>query len=143
MMYSPSNFPGAYRGAAHNSCNFQYSIHPKRWHLPVLFHNLKNYDSKFIVNAAREDHGPIRVIPTNMEKFMAFSIGRLQFLDSFQFTQQSLDKLAKTMKEEDFVYTRRHFTDRTQFELMTKKGELPPSPVYRNQCTQKNRIPYP
>ena len=113
---------GAYRGPAHNHCNLQYSIHPKSWKLPVIFHNLKNYDSKFIINAARVEHGPIRVIPTNMEKFLAFSIGRIQFLDSYQFTQQPLEKLAKTLKDEDYKYLKKEFPVREQFNLLTKKG---------------------
>ena len=59
-----------------------------------------------------------------MERFMAFSIGRLQFLDSFQFTQQSLEKLASTLKDEDFVYTKKEFPDPDQFKLLKKKGEF-------------------
>ena len=54
---------------------------------------------------------------------MSFSIGRLQFLDSFQFTQQSLEKLAKTLKDDDFIYMKKEFPDPEQFKLLTKKGE--------------------
>ena len=56
---------------------------------------------------------------------MAFSIGRLQFLDSYQFTQQSLEKLAKTLKEEDFIYTKKEFPNVEQFKLLIKKGVYP------------------
>ena len=91
--------------------------------MPVLFHNLRGYDENFIIHAASTEHGPIRVIPTNMERFMAFSIGRLQFLDSFQFTQQSLEKLATTLKDGDFIHTKKEFPDQEQFNLLKKKGK--------------------
>ena len=38
---------------------------------------------------------------------------------------KSLDKLVQTMKDEDFVYTRREFVDDAEFNLMTKKGIFP------------------
>jgi len=60
-----------------------------------------------------------------MERFQAFSIGRLQFLDSFQFAPQSLDKLAATLKPEDFKHLRRQFPDNNQFNLLKQKGIFP------------------
>ena len=66
---------GHYRGAAHNSCNLNYKIDPRRWKLPVLFHNLRGYDGHLIIKALKNSHGNVRVIPNNMEKFMAFSVG--------------------------------------------------------------------
>ena len=35
---------GKYRGAAHSKCNQTLRIDPYRTHIPVFFHNLKNYD---------------------------------------------------------------------------------------------------
>ena len=42
---------GEYRGAAHSKCNQQLRIDPYRTHIPVFFHNLKNYDSHHIISA--------------------------------------------------------------------------------------------
>ena len=42
------HFTGKFRGAAHNSCNLKYSL-PKK--IPILFHNLKNFDSHIIIQA--------------------------------------------------------------------------------------------
>ena len=53
---------------------------------------------------------------------MAFSIGQVQFLDSFQFTMKSLDNLVETLNEYDFKYTRRMFPDDERFYAMTRKG---------------------
>ena len=60
-----------------------------------------------------------------MERYMAFSICQVQFLDSFQFTMKSLDNLVETMNEDDFKYTRRLFPDVEKFDLMTRKGVFP------------------
>ena len=56
---------------------------------------------------------------------MAFSVGRLQFLDSFQFTIQSLDKLVTTLGDTELKYTREEFSNDDQFYLMKQKGVFP------------------
>ena len=64
---------GTYRGAAHNECNLNYSITKKSWKLPVIMHNLKGYDGHFIIKALKKEHGRIRVIPTNIEKYLVLA----------------------------------------------------------------------
>ena len=84
---------GAYRGVAHNKCNINYFSNR---YLPVVFHNLKGYDSHLIIKEAYKlNSGNISVIPNNFEKFMSFKIGDLKFLDSFQFLSSSLEQLGK------------------------------------------------
>ena len=40
---------GEYRGAAHNACNLNYGTGKlENYKIPVVFHNLKGYDSHFI-----------------------------------------------------------------------------------------------
>ena len=56
---------------------------------------------------------------------MAFSIGRMQFLDSLQFTMKSLNDLVSTVDDEDFKYTRQVFDTDEKFYLMRKKGIFP------------------
>ena len=102
---------GFYRGPSHNSCNLNYHIKPKEYKLPVIFHNLRGFDSHLIIKHLDKKHGRIRVIPNNMETYMAFSVAQLQFLDSFQFMNKSLDELAKTLKEDDFKLTRANYPD--------------------------------
>ena len=53
---------------------------------------------------------------------MAFSIGQVQFLDSFQFTMKSLDNLVGTLNEDDLTYTRQLFPDNEKFYSVTRKG---------------------
>ena len=40
---------GKYIGAAHNRCNINRN--PKNFKIPVFIHNLKGYDSHFIIKA--------------------------------------------------------------------------------------------
>ena len=40
---------GQYRGSAHQDCNLKLRIKPKVFKLPVIFHNLRGYDSHFIM----------------------------------------------------------------------------------------------
>ena len=40
---------GKYRGSAYDSCNFKLQISTEKIKIPVIFHNLKGYDSHFIM----------------------------------------------------------------------------------------------
>lgn len=74
---------GKFRGAAHSSCNLNYRL---RERIPVFFHNLKGYDAHHIMNAiGKFKHKKINCIPQNHEKYISFSLGRLDFVDTFQF----------------------------------------------------------
>lgn len=60
----------------------------------------------------------IDVIPNNMEKYMNFMLSKyLVFLDSFQFKNSSLDKLANNLPREAFTYPSTVFKDE-QFKLV-------------------------
>ena len=86
---------------------------------------MRGYDSHLILKHY-EQHGnldsSITVIPSNTEKFVAFQIGKLRFLDNLQFLNASLDKLVGTLPSDAFVYT-------TKFspspDLAKQKGLLP------------------
>ena len=100
---------GKFRGPAHQECNLKLRIKPEDIKVPVIFHNLRGYDSHFImqqIGDIAEKHTytnkkkgekqdlDINAIPNNMEKYMAFMLGKhLKFIDSFQFMNTSLDKL--------------------------------------------------
>ena len=89
---------GDFRGAAHNACNINYF--PNRY-LPVVFHNLRGYDSHLIIKKAFEvvkDGESINAIPNSGEKFMTLSVGNLKLIDSFQFMTFSLEKLTESLK---------------------------------------------
>ena len=122
---------GKYRGSAHQTCNLKLQISAENIKIPVVFHNLKGYDSHFIINELGElikkgeENIKINVIAQNAEKYMAFYIGKLSFIDSLQFMSKSLDELAGNLEDRDFIYTKKYFTDPVQFNLMKRKGVYP------------------
>ena len=126
--YENDNYPvrdhchvtGKYRGSSHNRCNRSYRLSKK---IPVVFHNLRGYDSHFIMQEIGKFGVNINVIPNNMEKYMAFMISKLVFIDSLQFLNQSLANLAKNLPGEAFHFTKADFPQ--DFELMRRKGIYP------------------
>ena len=40
---------GQYRGSARQDCNFKLRINPKEFKIPVILHDLRGYDSHFIM----------------------------------------------------------------------------------------------
>ena len=126
-------------GSAHNECNLKLLVDPDKIKIPVIFHNLRGYDSHFIMqeigkivenNTYTNKKGQIKqmninCIPNNIEKYMAFMLGNnLTFIDSFQFMSSSLDKLVINLPNESFRYTNNEFKNE-KFELMKKKGIYP------------------
>ena len=83
---------GKYR-AAHYSCNINLKITKK---VPVIFHNLKGYDSHLIFKELSKFDVKISVISNGLEKYMAFTLNKnLAFIGSMLFMNSSLDKLVK------------------------------------------------
>ena len=125
---------GEYRGSAHQDCNLKLKIEPDNIKIPVIFHNLRGYDSHFIMQQIGEivkkhtyknKQMNINAIPNNMEKYMAFMLGNhLTFIDSFQFMSSSLDKLVSNLPTEAFKYTSKKFKG-SKFNLMTRRGVYP------------------
>ena len=113
---------GNYRGAAHNVCNRNFRITHK---IPVIFHNLRGYDSHFIMQEIGNFGEKIQVIPNNMEKYMAFFLGKyLKFIDSLQFMNSSLQSLVENISSLDMKYTSQEFQGE-KLQLMLKKGVYP------------------
>ena len=117
---------GKYRGSAHNCCNLQLRIDPEKLKIPVIFHNLKGYDSHFIIKKL-EKNTNISVIANNFEKYISFTIDSLKFIDSFQFMGSSLDQLVSNLSKDSFNYTDLEFKefDNYQLKLLKKKGVYP------------------
>ena len=93
---------GKFRDSAHQECNLKLRIKPENLKIPVIFHNLRGYESHFIIFIMQQIGGiakkyaytnkegdkqdlNINAIPNNIEKYMAFMLGNhLTFIDSFQ-----------------------------------------------------------
>ena len=73
--------------------------------VPVIFHNLRGYDSHLICNELKIFDAKTDVIQNGLEKYMAFFLNKnLVFIDSMQFMNSSLDKLVKNLSDSDFKY---------------------------------------
>lgn len=84
-----------------------------------------------IGSIGKEHDVEINCIPNNMEKYMAFMLGKhLIFLDSFQFISSSLHRLAANLPTDAFKYTSDVFQDEN-LDLMKKKGVYPYDYIYR------------
>ena len=62
---------GKYRGSAHWSCNINLKLTKE---VPVIFHNVRGYDSHLIMQEIGKFGVKINVIPNGLEKYMAFTI---------------------------------------------------------------------
>ena len=113
---------GKFRGAAHRSCNVNYQSTKK---IPVIFHNLRGYDSHLIFSDLNKFDVKISVIPNGLEKYMAFFLGKnIVFIDSMQFMNSSLDKLVKNLVDDDFKYLVKEF-GHEYLEILKQKGAYP------------------
>ena len=119
--------------------------------LPVIFHNLTNYDSHFVIKHFQRkytsrpqsnDYDDIKVIPLNGQKFLQFQIGELRFLDSFQFLSTSLDQLVSLLLKsgkENFIHTRKHLG--TDDDIIFGKGVYPYSYMTSRQKFEETQLP--
>ena len=140
---------GRFRGTAHNACNLKLRLNPKTTSIPVVFHNLRGYDSHLLMQAISkikppEDEGEeltdrqelekylqeerdykLSCIPNNTEKYISFSLGQLRFIDSAQFLLASLAKLVAANSPEAFQITARYEPDHQKRQLLLRKGVYP------------------
>ncbi len=137
---------GKYRGAACDKCNLRMRV-PK--FVPVLFHNLEGYNSHLFVKSLGLTEGDIKCIPKTDEKYISFSKNilmeteiiitidkngeekekekkhylEMRFLDSLKFMNKSLDKLVKTLREDQFgTLTSQMLVEPELLDLLKRKG---------------------
>ena len=80
---------GKFRGAAHWSWNINLQLTKK---VPVIFHNLRGYDTHLVFDDLKKFDLKIDVIPNGLKKYMAFILNKnLDFIDSIQFMNSSLE----------------------------------------------------
>ena len=67
----------------HRGCNVNVKLNHK---VPVIFHNLKNYDSHLIIHELEKFNPKLNVVQNGLEKYMSCSINnKLNFIDTVQF----------------------------------------------------------
>ena len=81
--------------------------------MPVIFQNLRGYDSHLIFNELNNFDVKIDVIPSRLEKYIAFFLNKnLVFIESMQFMNSSLEKLVENLSDDDFKYLTKEFGSR-------------------------------
>ncbi|CAB4026565.1 uncharacterized transposon-derived [Paramuricea clavata] len=112
------HFTGKYRGAAHSICNLRAS---KPNFIPALFHNLEGYDEHLFLPSLAANGENVTSIPLSEEKHKSISkevlktrvpgnkegktkAFNLRFIDSANFLQSSLQKLAENLPKDGFNY---------------------------------------
>jgi hypothetical protein len=121
------HFTGKNRGAAHSICNLKAR---KPDFVPTLFHNLEGYDEHLFLPSLAMNEENVTSIPLNEEKHKSLSKEILRyhvpgkeggktrafnqrFIDSANFLQSSLQKLAENLAEYGFIIWRK-FSERIQ-----------------------------
>jgi hypothetical protein len=119
---------GEYRGMAHNKCNLEEGKkNTRNYKIPVVFHNLKNYDGHLIIQNVGEHTSKISVIPQNYEKYISFSFDHFKFIDSAAFLASSLDNLASNLLnggKHKFKESLK-YGPKENIDLLLKKGVFP------------------
>ena len=112
---------GTYGGSAHRDCNINLKLNI----IPVVFHNLKNYDSHIIIQELSKFNLKINVMANGLEKYMSFTVNnKFSLLDNFQFPSSSLDSLVKNVSKDDFKYLSQEF-DNSMLDLVKQKEFYP------------------
>ena len=122
--------------------------------LPIVFHNLKGYDAHFVIKHfkkqyTKQDKGggksptydDVEIIPLNSEKYMMFQVGKLRFLDSFQFMSTSLENLVSLLLKsgrQNFKHTTRYMGDD---DLVFAKGVYPYSYMTSRDKFDERQLP--
>ena len=153
------HFTGEYRGAAHNECNINCK---KPLILPVIFHNLQDYDSHLFIKQLAKVSGDLSAIPSTEEKYISFSKSitvdhyysknkgkllskkfEIRFIDSFKFLQTSLSKLVenlvKNKNPSDFKNLNKVIKNNSS--LLTRKGVYPYDYVTSINKLKETKLP--
>ena len=125
--------------------------------IPIFFHNLGGYDSHIIFNNLNKASVETpSVIAKAIEKFVTFSIGKLQFKDSLQFLNSSLEKLTEnlaakavhgTKLEDVFPNLHKYFKEKwghlpeEAFQMLTRKGVYPYSYMDNFEKFEETSLP--
>ncbi|KAK3107269.1 hypothetical protein FSP39_010803 [Pinctada imbricata] len=152
---------GKFRGASCSRCNLQFK-QPN--FIPVVFHNLKNFDMHLLMSGiGKWKDEEIKCIPNSSERFLSISLGKLRFIDSFQFLNESLEKLVNNLSNdqstkekniEPFKRLRAEFSCDQEARMLVRKGifcyghldsaerfqerELPPQSTFFNSLTDNH-----
>ena len=114
---------GKYRRAVYNACNLKLRIYPNKTKIQIVFHNLRGYDGHLIMTETTAGE-KVGCISKNMEKYMTLCVGQLQFINSLQFMNCSLERLVANLQTENLIITSKGLSDK-ELALLRRKGVYP------------------
>jgi hypothetical protein len=146
------HFTGMYRGAAHSICNLKAR---KPDFIPTLFHNLEGYDEHLFLPSLTVNGENVTSIPLNEEKHKSLSKEILRyhvpgkeggktrafnqrFIDSANFLQSSLQKLAENLPEDGFNYLQK-FVGKDP--ILKQKSVFPYKYIYSKEKLDETCLP--
>jgi len=122
---------GEYRGAAHKSCNLSYKWSKSNYkekntfRIPIFCHNLASYDAHLIMQSiGKNSRDQLSCLAFNFEKYLTFTCGNLQFVDTMYFLNKSLSGLVDDLKADgvhNFGHVRKVFPNDELFDLVLQK----------------------
>ena len=134
------HYTGLCRGPAHSLCNLRHKI-PS--YIPVVFHNLSEYDAYLFIRELVGHTSDMEVITKNKEDYISFSIKvpvdsyidkngeekdnliELRFIDSYKFMSSSLDSITKSLVSGGKKLFGFEDYSELQYDLLTRKGVYP------------------
>jgi len=153
-----NHLSGQYISTVCNNCNLQ--LKPIRIHneylIPVIFHNLKRYDSHLIIEKLQSYLLPtdtnIEIIASNSEQFISFEFSGVRFIDSYLFLSASLETLVDNLCKSngEFKFTMEYFKNDAMirkgiypYEFMTdpskfEETKLPPKAAFYSQLSESH-----
>ena len=63
----------------------------------------------------KNDKVKFKIIPKRNEEYISINYGCIRFIDSYRFSSESLDKLAKNLDEDDSKILKKEFPDKWQY----------------------------
>ena len=146
---------GKYRGPLCHTCNSRLTL--KRNVLPVIFHNLKNYDAHLLIKhgLGKFKHWQLHCISQTTEKFMSISakvpVGKtktgkaifftISFLDSFQFLSSSLATLAESHTSLPVTEKLKDDIPSLSTDVLRRKGVFPYSYFTSLRVLEETSLP--
>ena len=125
-------------GSAYWSCNINLRLTKE---VPVIFHNLRGYNSHLIMQEIGKFDVKVNTIPNGLEKYMAFTINNnLVFIGSMQFINSVLDSAVKNLSDNDFKHLLQEFSG-DLLELVKQKEVYPYE--YTNNFKKFSKVKLP
>ena len=87
-----------------------------------MFYKFSNYDCHLFLKTlwSKSKSQKIKVVPKTNEEYISVNFGCIRFIDSYRFSQSSLDSLVKSLQQNDLFLLKKEFSV-NETKLLDKK----------------------